>query len=95
MKPPASVVARLFSYRSADLADPRYRDFLVASLLEEGTASELAWLRTVIDDAEIARWVEHHGTRRLSRRNRAFWGRLFGVSPPPPDALTQLLWPLA
>lgn len=95
MKPPASVVERLVSYRSADLADPRYRDFLVASLLEEGTRAELAWLRSVIDDAELARWVEGHGTRRLSRRSRAFWSRLFRVSPPMPDALTRSLWPLA
>ncbi len=67
---------------------------LIARLLEDGDAADLAWLLQRFPEAEIADWLARHGGRLLSARSRAFWEDVLGrpAGPAPPEA--QALWPL-
>ena len=84
---------RLFPhYEEEDLDPGRAPSLLIARLLEDGDAADLAWLLETFPEPEIAAWLARHG-RQLSRRSRAFWGTVLGVETgPAPDA--EALWPL-
>ena len=77
-----------------DLTPERAPSLLIARLLEDGDAADLAWLLATFPEAEVAAWLARHGGRQLSRRSRAFWQVALGVaaSSAPPE--TGLLWPL-
>lgn len=87
---------RLFPhYDEAGLEDGG--SMLIARLLEDGDAADLAWLFGRFSETEIADWLAHHGGRLLSSRSRAFWEDVLGISagsagPAHPEA--SALWPL-
>jgi hypothetical protein len=83
---------RLFPHHE-ELGD----SLVIARLLEDGDATDLAWLFGRFSETEIADWFSHHGGRLLSARSRAFWADVLGVSagaagPAHPEAAA--LWPL-
>ncbi|MEO6192792.1 MAG: hypothetical protein ABIS20_07260 [Thermoanaerobaculia bacterium] len=90
---------RLFAaYHEEDLVPERASSLLLARLLEDGDAADLAWLTATFPEPEIAAWLARHGGRQLSRRSRAFWRVVLGVEAGPvpsknrPEA--KALWPL-
>jgi hypothetical protein len=86
---------RLFSgYDAADLTFERADSLLIARLLEDGDAADLAWLLKTVPETAIAAWFSRHGGRQLSMRSRAFWQVVLGhpASPVHPEAAS--LWPL-
>ena len=86
---------RLFSgYAEEDLTVERGGSLLIARLLEDGDAADLAWLTGSIPEADLADWLARHGGRQLSVRSRAFWQVVLGsaAGPAPPEA--KALWPL-
>ena len=88
---------RLFAaYAEEDLAPERASVLLIARLLEDGDAADLAWLLRTLPEAEIAAWVERHGGRQLSRRSRAFWQAVLGVEAKLSEnhSAAEALWPL-
>lgn len=94
MSPPAAT-RRLFpNYDEADLTPERAGSLLIAHLLEDGDAGDLAWLLAAIPEPVIADWFARHGGRQLSARSRAFWEIVLGrpAGPAHPDA--EALWPL-
>jgi hypothetical protein len=85
---------RLFApWEEADLTPERAPSLLIARLLEDGDAADLAWLLETFPEPEIAAWLARHG-RLLSRRSRAFWGVVLGVETGPTNPETEALWPL-
>jgi hypothetical protein len=86
---------RLFSgYDEADLTPGRGGSLLIARLLEDGDAADLAWLLETTPEPEIAAWLARHGGRQLSRRSRAFWEIVLGVAAGPASPEAEALWPL-
>jgi len=86
---------RLFAaYDEEDLAPERASSLLLARLLEDGDAADLAWLTATFPEPEIAAWLARHGGRQLSRRSRAFWGVVLGVEAVPARPEAEALWPL-
>jgi hypothetical protein len=86
---------RLFAaYAGENLALERAASLLIARLLEDGDAADLAWFLGETTETEIAAWFARHGGRQLSARSRAFWEVVLGVEagPVPPEAVA--LWPL-
>ncbi len=77
-----------------DLTPEGAPTLLIARILEDGDAADLAWLLATFPEGEVAAWLARHGGRQLSRRSRAFWQVALGVeaAPGPPEA--DLLWPL-
>lgn len=80
---------------------PHYEEvddsLVIARLLEDGDATDLAWLFGRYPESEVADWLARHGGRLLSARSRAFWEEVLGVSagaagPAHPEATA--LWPL-
>ena len=77
---------------------PHYEEvgdsLVIARLLEDGDAADLAWLFGKFSETEVADWLSRHGGRLLSSRSRAFWedvlGRPMGQAHPEAAAL----WPL-
>ena len=86
---------RLFAaYDEADLVPERASSLLLARLLEDGDAADLAWLTATFPEPEIAAWLARHGGRQLSRRSRAFWEAVLGVEASPANPEAKALWPL-
>lgn len=86
---------RLFAaYAEEDLTPERGRALLIARLLEDGDAADLAWLLSTFPESEIAAWLARHGGRQLSRRSRAFWQVVLGVEASVANPTTEALWPL-
>lgn len=86
---------RLFAHWAGeDLTPEQAPSLLIARLLEDGDAADLAWLLSVTPEPEIAAWLARHGGRQLSRRSRAFWEAVLGVEAGPPVPETLALWPL-
>lgn len=86
---------RLFSdYDEADLTADRSSSLLLARLLEDGDAADLAWLLKRILEPALADWFARHGGRQLSRRSRAFWEIVLGRSAGPVHPQAESLWPL-
>lgn len=86
---------RLFSghdVRALEL--PADRSLILARLLEDGDGADLAWLTSMVPEAEIAGWFSRHGGRQLSRRSRAFWSVVLGTAPGPEAEAAGALWPL-
>lgn len=87
---------RLFPhYDEADLEGGS--SMLIARLLEDGDAADLAWLFGKLSETEVADWLSRHGGRLLSSRSRSFWEDVLGMSagssgPAHPEAAA--LWPL-
>jgi hypothetical protein len=79
----------------ADAAVPAARGALIARLLEDGDRADLAWLGRAVGREALAAWVARHGSRRLSRRSRAFAAVALGVADPGSDPRAEALWPLA
>lgn len=88
---------RLFAaWAEEDLTPERASSLLIARLLEDGDAADLAWLTGATPESEIAAWLARHGGRQLSRRSRAFWQVVLGIEASPviedrPEA--EALWP--
>ncbi|HEY0512424.1 MAG TPA: hypothetical protein VGH73_11000 [Thermoanaerobaculia bacterium] len=86
---------RLFAgYDEADLTPERAPSLLIAHLLEDGDAADLAWLLGIAAEPEIAAWLARHGGRQLSRRSRAFWETVLGTPAGPAAPEATALWPL-
>lgn len=86
---------RLFSeYDAADLTLERSGSLLIARLLEDGDAADLAWLTSAIPEPALADWFARHGGRQLSRRSRVFWEMVLGRPPGPVHPQADSLWPL-
>ncbi len=86
---------RLFPhYEEEDLDLQRSRSLILARLLEDGDAHDLAWLTAALPEAGIADWFGSHGGRQLSRRSREFWRVVLGREPGPVPPEAQALWPL-
>lgn len=72
---------RLFPhYEESDLDPRRAPDLLIARLLEDGDAADLAWLVAAYGEPALADWLERHGARLLSNRSRAFWELALGCT---------------
>jgi hypothetical protein len=67
---------------------------VIARLLEDGDAADLAWLRSHFSEAEIADWFARHGGRLLSARSRAFWEDVLATPAGPVHPEANALWPL-
>jgi hypothetical protein len=86
---------RLFaSYAEEDLVPERASSLLLARLLEDGDAADLAWLTATFPEPELATWLARHGGRQLSRRSRAFWEAVLGVEASSANPEAKALWPL-
>lgn len=86
---------RLFQhYGEADLTPERAPSLLIARLLEDGDAADLAWLLETFPEGALADWLARHGGRRLSARSRAFWQDVLGRAAGPVPAEAAALWPL-
>lgn len=86
---------RLFPrYDEAELTFDRAGSLLIARLLEDGDAADLAWLLSEFPEPALAAWFSRHGGRQLSRRSRAFWEIVLGRPAGPVHPETQSLWPL-
>jgi hypothetical protein len=86
---------RLFAHwAEQDLTPERAPSLLIARLLEDGDAADLAWLLETFPESEIAGWLARHGGRQLSSRSRAFWEAVLGVEAGPATLETRALWPL-
>ena len=86
---------RLFAHwEEEDLTPERAPSLLIARLLEDGDAGDLAWLLETFPEPEVAAWLARHGGRRLSARSRAFWEVVLGVEPGPAFREAKALWPL-
>ena len=86
---------RLFAHwDEKDLTPERAASLLLARLLEDGDAADLAWLTATFPEPEIAAWLARHGGRQLSRRSRAFWEVVLGVEASPASPEAKTLWPL-
>ena len=86
---------RLFAgYDEEDLVPESASSLLLARLLEDGDAADLAWLTATFPEPEIAAWLARHGGRQLSRRSRAFWQVVLGVEAIPARPEAEALWPL-
>ena len=86
---------RLFShYDEADLTPERGGSLLIARLLEDGDAADLAWLLETFPEPELAGWLVRHGGRLLSARSRAFWADVVGGPAGPAAPEAAALWPL-
>jgi hypothetical protein len=77
---------------------PHYEEvgdsLVIARLLEDGDAADLAWLFNRFPESEVADWLSRHGGRLLSARSRAFWEGVLGVSAGPGHPEAAALWPL-
>jgi hypothetical protein len=93
LSPPAATL-RLFPHYAADLTPQRAASLLIARLLEDGDAVDLAWLLQTIPEPALADWFALHGGRQLSVRSRAFWAIALGRAPGPAGAENAALWPL-
>ena len=94
-KPPPAL-GRLFPHVSlAETIEAAPCGFLYARLLEDGAAEDLRWLFRAAGAPAVAAWFAQRGGRALSRRSRAFWAIVLGVSPPAPSPTARELWPLA
>ena len=67
---------------------------LIARLLEDGDAADLAWLFGRFPESEITDWLARHGGRLLSARSRAFWEDVLGRPAGPAHPEAAALWPL-
>ena len=86
---------RLFPHHEESALDPAPGSpLLLARLLEDGDAADLAWLTAQVSEADLAGWLERHGGRQLSRRSRAFWEVVLGRKAAPSPQTGSLLWPL-
>jgi len=86
---------RLFpDYDEADLALGSAESLLIARLLEDGDAADLAWLLQAIPEPTLVDWFARHGGRRLSIRSRAFWEIVLGCAAVPAHPAAEALWPL-
>jgi hypothetical protein len=91
---------RLFPHYEEVALTSQGHSLVIARLLEDGDAVDLAWLFGRFSEAEVADWLARHGGRLLSARSRAFWEDVLGVSagsagsagPAHPEA--KALWPL-
>jgi hypothetical protein len=84
---------RLFPHCDGeDLTPERAPALLVARLLEDGDAADLAWLTAVFPEERLAAWLAERGGRQLSQRSRAFWEVVLGNEASAPVACD--LWPL-
>lgn len=88
--------ARLFpDAAQAELLANEGRGLLLARLLEDGDGDDLTWLTATLPEQELARWFATSGGRKLSRRSRAYWSLVLGLSPGPVSETAAALWPLA
>lgn len=94
MNPLPGSVARHFPH-GLTLDRPADRRHAIATLLEDGDRSDLAWLAGVVPRAEIEQWFDRFAARRLSRRSRAFWAVVLGRESAPAGELARALWPPA
>lgn len=86
---------RLFApWAQEDLTRERAPSLLIARLLEDGDAADLAVLWGEFPESEVAAWMARHGGRQLSRRSRAFWRAVLGVEAGPAREEAGALWPL-
>jgi hypothetical protein len=93
--PVPAATRRLFTvWDEADLTPGRASSLLIARLLEDGDAADLAWLLATFPEPEVAAWLARHGGRQLSRRSRAFWQVALGAAAAPGLPAADLLWPL-
>lgn len=67
---------------------------VIARLLEDGDAADLAWLFGRFSETEVADWLSRHGGRLLSARSRAFWEDVLGRPAGPAHPEAAALWPL-
>jgi hypothetical protein len=79
----------------SDLAERAGRGGLIARLLEDGDREDLAWLARAVGREALAAWLARHGSRRLSRRSRAFAAAALEIEDPGPLPSAEALWPLA
>lgn len=86
---------RNFPDGAPDLGTVEGRGALLARLLEDGDREDLRALAAVVGRDTIAGWVARHGSRRLSRRSRAFWSTVLAHETPSASPAAEALWPLA
>lgn len=81
-------------YDEEDLTPERGGSLLIARLLEDGDAGDLAWLLRIFPEAALADWLGRLGGRKLSSRSRAFWEVVLGRPAGPAHPEAKTLWPL-
>jgi hypothetical protein len=67
---------------------------VIGRLLEDGDGADLAWLCEAVPEADLAAWLGRHGSRKLSRRSRAFWEAVLGRPAGASSEAGGELWPL-
>ncbi len=85
---------RLFPHYEEVALTSQGNSLVIARLLEDGDAADLAWLFGRFPESEIADWFSRHGGRLLSARSRAFWEDVLGRSAGPAHPEAAALWPL-
>jgi hypothetical protein len=92
MELPAGTL-RLFAHDDPCAPGPA-PDLVIARLLEDGDASDLAWLFGTVGEGRVGEWFAARGGRQLSARSRAFWQQVLGRPPGPAAPVSPELWPL-
>ena len=72
----------------------RSASLLIARLLEDGDAADLAWLTSRLPEPALADWFSRHGGRQLSQRSCAFWEQVLGCPAGATHPEAESLWPL-
>jgi len=62
-------------YDFQDIELEKYRSVIIERILERGSWEQVQWLFNTYDENQVARWVQRHGFRLLSKRSFALWRR--------------------
>jgi hypothetical protein len=79
---PASVERLLWDVDAAGIDLRRDKALVMERVMSRGTWGAMKWLRSFYTPAELAEFVRREGARKLSPRDRAYWGLVTGVELP-------------
>jgi hypothetical protein len=76
---PPFVVRLLWDVDASSVDLRRDRALVLERVMSRGTWEAMKWLRATYPQVELAEFVRTQGARKLSPRDRAYWGLVCGV----------------
>jgi hypothetical protein len=70
---PASTAWLFPEYEFESMGLESHSGVVMERLLEQGTWAQVRWLSATYGEKRVARWVQRHGFRLLSKRSFALW----------------------